>query len=70
MWKRTSKKGAEFFTGNINLGDSVLEFVVFSNDKGDNPKRPDFRIYRSEPRPELNANGTEKVAEPSDGVPF
>lgn len=70
MWKRTSGKGMEFWAGNVELpSGEVMEIIVFTNDKGDNPKRPDFRIYPSTPKQDLNPNGTEKVT-PSDGVPF
>lgn len=27
-----------------------MDIVVFKNDKGDNDKRPDYRIFKSEPR--------------------
>lgn len=59
IWKRLSKKdNSEFLSIKINLskarlrdllnkdGDTVdLGFVAFSNNKGDNTKRPDFRIF-------------------------
>jgi uncharacterized protein (DUF736 family) len=73
MWTRTSKAGVEYLTGSLQTAAGVLEIVMFKNDKGDNAKRPDWRIYLSAPRPELNPNGTEKVApaESSDSeIPF
>ena len=42
LWKRTSKKGLDFFTG--KLGKSV-ELMAFYNTNKKNPKEPDLRIY-------------------------
>jgi uncharacterized protein (DUF736 family) len=51
LWKKTSSKGVEYFSGSIKqMNGQELQIVVFTNDKGDNPKRPDYRIYLSEPR--------------------
>ena len=49
LWKKQGSKG-EFFSGSITVGDNKLDIVVFSNDKGDNPKRPDYKIFISEPK--------------------
>lgn len=49
LWKRQGTKG-EFFTGNIEVNGTKLDIVIFSNDKGDNPKRPDYKIYKSQPK--------------------
>jgi uncharacterized protein (DUF736 family) len=46
IWKRKSAKGNEFLS--IKIGDK--EYIAFTNDKGDNPKRPDFKVYPSTPR--------------------
>ena len=37
-------------TGTIELNGQKTEVVVFPNDKGDNPARPDYRILLSKPR--------------------
>ena len=51
LWSKVSKEGKAYFTGIINRADgSMLDIVIFPNDKGDNPKRPDYRIFPSEPR--------------------
>jgi len=50
LWIKQGKNG-EFFSGKITqMNGAELSIVVFKNDKGDNPKRPDYRIYLSEPR--------------------
>jgi len=50
LWEKGGKKG-KFFSGSIKqMNGQELQIVVFKNDKGDNPKRPDYRIYLSEPK--------------------
>jgi len=43
LWKRKDKKGRTYLTGVVN----GMKVVIFANDKGDNEKRPDFRVYKS-----------------------
>jgi uncharacterized protein (DUF736 family) len=53
LWRKTSGKGVEFMSGTFKqTNGQELQIVAFVNDKGDNPKRPDYRIYLSEPRGE------------------
>jgi uncharacterized protein (DUF736 family) len=48
LWARTSKKGTDFFSGKI---EGIGDVVVFANaDKEDGDKRPDWKIFKSEPR--------------------
>lgn len=46
VWKKQKKDGEVFLS--IQIGDR--NYVAWKNDKGDNPKRPDFTVYPSEPR--------------------
>lgn len=63
IWKKETKAGKEYLT--LSLKTSELEnlltkaknasrdkvnLVAFSNDKGDNNARPDFRIYEENDR--------------------
>ena len=49
LWIKDGKNG-KFMSGKITqMNGAELNIVVFKNDKGDNPKRPDYRIYLSEP---------------------
>ncbi len=66
LWARKSKKGVDYFSGVLTIGDVAQEIVVFANEKK-NPNQPDWRIYKSVPPVARNDNGTEKV---SDNVPF
>ena len=52
IWKRTAKSsGKEYLSIVFTRADgSKSEFIAFENDKGDNDKRPDYKIYKSEPR--------------------
>jgi hypothetical protein len=52
IWERVSKNGKRYLS--IKVGES--EYVAFQNDKGDNPKRPDFKIFASKPRDEQPPN--------------
>ena len=59
LWIR-SKDGKEYMTGVVTIGDIAHQIVVFKNNK-QKPNQPDWRIYKSKPKPVLNENGTEKV---------
>lgn len=50
LWSRTASSGAEYMTGFIELNGAKVEVVAFRNKKDGNEKRPDWRIYPSEPR--------------------
>ena len=68
LWEKTSQKGTAFMSGVITVPEGAragdrIEVVVFANDKGDNPKRPDHRIYQGEQR-------THGANESSSEVPF
>jgi len=47
LWKRLGKNG-EYLSGNVVVDGKKIEIVVFLNDKGENEKRPDYRIYLSD----------------------
>ena len=49
MWARTSQKGNPWLSGIIEVDGKKIEFVAFHNDKGGVEKRPDYKIYPSEP---------------------
>ena len=42
MWKNTSKKGTQYFSG----GDGTIKLVGYYNTNKKNPKEPDIRIYQ------------------------
>ena len=50
LWARQSKNGASYLTGFIEIDGKRQEVVLFPNKKDGNDKRPDWRIYPSEPR--------------------
>lgn len=51
LWVKKGKNGEAFFSGRIMQTNGVpMNIVVFSNDKGGVEKRPDYRIFLSEPR--------------------
>ena len=47
LWKKTSVKGQDYYTGNIKIDDKEVQIVVFEN-KSDNEKAPTLKIYRNE----------------------
>jgi len=69
IWKKKDKNGNTFLSfkaeRDIKSGESLN---LFANDKGDNPKRPDFRAYtveeEQETKPEISGE------ELADDVPF
>ena len=50
IWVKTAKSGKPYMTGNIEVNGVKIDIVVFSNDKGGNENRPDYRIFKSEKR--------------------
>jgi len=67
LWVKDGKTG-KFLSGVITIGETAHQIVIFKNGFKEKPNQPDWRIYASKPKPELNPNGTEKV-EPED-IPF
>lgn len=47
LWKKTSKKGVEFFSGSVEINNQKLDVVVFTNNKT-KETHPDYKIYLSE----------------------
>lgn len=71
FWLKESKKGTKFMSGTFEVPEGAhpgdkLDVVMFRNDKGDNPKRPDYRVYLSEKR----EGEPEKSKDFEDDVPF
>ena len=50
LWLKMSESGTRFMSGEINIGGVHYPIVIFKNDKGDNDRRPDYRIYPSKAR--------------------
>jgi len=51
MWEKKKKNGETFFAVEIEqTNGQKLKCVAWLNDKGDNPKRPDYRIFLDKPR--------------------
>ncbi|MEO5367900.1 MAG: DUF736 domain-containing protein [Magnetococcus sp. WYHC-3] len=48
-WKKVSKKGVKFLSGEIEINGFKTPIVMFVNSyKEENSKQPDFIIYKSE----------------------
>ncbi len=56
LWKKSSEKAPEYMTGVIELDGKKYQLVIFPNDKGDNERRPDYKIRLSEPRQDASAS--------------
>ena len=50
FWDKTSKTGLRYLSGFVEIDGKRHELVVFANKKDGNEKRPDWRIYPSEPK--------------------
>ncbi len=46
LWLKKSAKGTSFLSGELN----GLPVVVFKNNYKEQPKHPDYIVYRSQPR--------------------
>lgn len=49
LWERQMSNGRVYMTGKIN-GQDV---VIFANDRATNPKAPQWRVYKSQPREQI-----------------
>jgi uncharacterized protein (DUF736 family) len=50
LWKRTSKKGVQYFSGTLQMGNKPIQIVVFENGNKKEAKHPDYKILVSTPR--------------------
>ena len=50
LWKKTSQKGKEFFSGVITINGEKHQIVIFPNDYKKEDKHPDYKIFPSTPR--------------------
>ena len=68
LWKRKSERtGRTYLSGVIKFGEEEIKISVWPNDKGDNPKRPDYVIQSQvEAPPPEEAPETEDA----DEIPF
>lgn len=49
LWKKESKDGKIYFSGNIEIAEgNKIRVVVFANDRKKNEREPDYRIYETE----------------------
>ena len=75
LWVKKGEKG-EYMTGIVTIDNVAHKIVVFKNGYKKEANHPDWRIYPSKPKPELNENGTEKVTDVvgeeivADQIPF
>ena len=70
LWLKEGKKG-KFMSGTIKIGETEYPIVVFKNDKGDNPKRPDYNILKSQQKPnQAQAVNNVFVDDDLDSIPF
>lgn len=49
LWFK-SKNGKDFFTGEIEINGTKTQIVVFQNGFKDTDKKPDWIVYKSQPR--------------------
>jgi len=54
LWLKQSKAGNTFMTGEVEIDGVTHPIVVFKNNKGENPRRPDYRIFPSRPKDETS----------------
>ena len=48
FWRKTSKSGLDFYSGNIQVNNERVSVVIFENTMKKNPKQPDYNIFLSE----------------------
>jgi hypothetical protein len=76
FWKNDPGKGKSVLRGNAEREGITLppnaKLMMFTNDKGDNPKRPDFRLVLVTEDDDQAAppRGYEEPQAPPDDFPF
>ena len=66
LWLRQGAKG-EFLSGIVTIDNVAHQIIAFKNNKT-KPNQPDWRVYPSLPKAELNENGTEKVIQVEESI--
>jgi hypothetical protein len=67
IWVKKTKAGDDYFSIQFMRPDGQKsQFVAFLNDKGDNPARPDYKIFKSTPR---DGNGSAPNNAPRPNAP-
>jgi hypothetical protein len=65
LWIKDGKNG-KFMSGKIKVGDQEVPVVVFRNTyKEEGSNKPDYKVYRQQPR-----DGEPKRALDKDDIPF
>lgn len=66
MWVKKTKAGDDYFSIQFVRPDGQKsQFVAFLNDKGDNPARPDYKIFKSTPRDGSAPNNASRPNNPA-----
>jgi uncharacterized protein (DUF736 family) len=73
FWKKTSESGKQFMAGEIEIDGKKTKITCWPNQKGDNPKRPDYIIYldtyKAAPKPSGESFPGSPAAD-DDEIPF
>lgn len=74
LWEKSGPRGT-YMTGTLELTEGEkIQVVVFKNDKGDNPKRPDWSILKSKPKADATTASapaeSPKAQPPAENSPF
>jgi len=56
FWKKNSKSGEDYYSGNIEIDGNKVNCVMFINKQKTSDKSPDFTIKESKPMPGRNEN--------------
>lgn len=68
LWIKNGPKG-EYMTGTLKIDGVAIPVVCFTNQNKKDAKHPDWRILRSQPRPQQE-NAQPGTEESADDVPF
>lgn len=59
LWRNESKKGTEYFSGNIEIDGQKHKIVVFWNDYKEGDRQPDLKIYPHQEKSQGNRPSSE-----------
>ena len=69
LWEKSGGKGP-YFTGSIEIDGTKHPIVVFKNGNKRSDKAPDWRILKSQPRPERKTDPDPDDVDHIPDVPF
>lgn len=60
LWKKTSKKGNEYYTSKIKINNKEYKITLFENKRKENEKQPDYNLILESKEQEKKSTATDE----------